>query len=64
MTAREVIVKEIEELPDECLGGLADYVERLRRGAALQAVPTALATEAVLAEDWLRPKEDEAWRDL
>jgi hypothetical protein len=27
-------------------------------------VPTALASVAVLAKDWLRPEEDEAWRDL
>ena len=26
--------------------------------------PTALASERVLAKDWLRPEEDEAWRDL
>jgi hypothetical protein len=32
--------------------------------AALRTVPTALASEAVLAKDWLRPEEDEAWRDL
>ena len=25
---------------------------------------TALASEAALAEDWLRPEEDEAWKDL
>jgi hypothetical protein len=25
---------------------------------------TALASERVLAKDWLRPEEDEAWQDL
>ena len=25
---------------------------------------TALASEAVLARDWLLPEEDEAWKDL
>ena len=25
---------------------------------------TAIASERVLAKDWLRPEEDEAWRDL
>lgn len=26
--------------------------------------PITLASEPVLAKDWLRPEEDEAWRDL
>ena len=64
MTAKEAVLKAVEDLPDDLLGDLADYVDRLRHKAALQAVPTALASEAVLAKDWLRPEEDEAWRDL
>ncbi len=64
MTAKEAIVRAVEDLPEECLEDLARYVEKLRQRAALHAVPTALASEAVLAKDWLRPEEDEAWRDL
>ena len=64
MTAKEAIVQAVEELPEECLDDLAHYVEALRHRAALRSVPTALASEAVLAKDWLRPEEDEAWRDL
>jgi hypothetical protein len=29
-----------------------------------RSLPTALASERVLAKDWLRPEEDEAWQDL
>ena len=64
MTAKEAIVQAVEELPEECLGDLAHYVEVLRHKTAMHAVPTALASEDVLANDWLRPEEDEAWRDL
>jgi hypothetical protein len=64
MTAKEAIVHAVEDLPDECLDDLAHYVDALRRRASLRAVPTALASETVLAKDWLRPEEDEAWRDL
>ncbi|MDQ2808958.1 MAG: hypothetical protein M3Z04_18945 [Chloroflexota bacterium] len=52
----------------------SQYVGALIRAAARQAVIEppdgsagllyALASEAVLAEDWLGPEEDEAWRDL
>ena len=64
MTVKEAIVQAVEDLPEECLDDLAHYVEALRHRAALGDVPTALASEAVLAKDWLRPEEDEAWRDL
>ena|SRR5829696_5050442 len=33
-------------------------------GSATEAHETALLSERVLARDWLRPEEDEAWRDL
>ena len=64
MTLKETIVQAVEDLPEDCLDDLAHYFESLRRRAALRAAPTALASEAVLAKDWLRPEEDEAWRNL
>ena len=64
MTAKEAIVQAVEDLPEDCLDDLAQYVETLRQRAALRAVPTALASQATLAKDWLRPEEDEAWQDL
>ena len=33
-------------------------------GPALPVAETALLSEAALAEDWLRPEEDEAWSYL
>lgn len=64
MTAKEAIVQAVEDLPDDCLDDLAHYVDALRQRASLRIVPTAPASEAVLAKDWLRPEEDEAWHDL
>lgn len=64
MTAKEAILSAMEGLPDECLEKLARHIEQLRQHVALQQAPTALASEASLAKDWLRPEEDEAWRDL
>jgi len=34
------------------------------RKTARGFLPTAMASERVLAKDWLRPEEDEAWQDL
>ncbi len=64
MTEKEAILKAVQELPDEWLGELGDYIESLQRRAVHQRVPTALASEHVLAEDWLTNEEDEAWQDL
>lgn len=64
MTTKEAILHAVEDLPEECLDDLAQYVDALRHKSALQSAPTALASEAVLAKDWLRPEEDEAWSDL
>jgi hypothetical protein len=64
MTAKEAVVQAVEDISDECLDDLAHYVDVLRKKTSLLAAPTSLASEAVLAKDWLRPEEDEAWRDL
>ena len=64
MTAREALLRTVEELPEEFLMELAEYAEKLRFKAAHSRVPTAMASQELLAQDWLRPEEDEAWRDL
>lgn len=64
MTGKQAILKAVEELPDDCLDELAEYVQLLKQKAVHQRAPTALASEQTLAKDWLRPEEDEAWRDL
>ena len=64
MTVKESLLQVVEELPSEYLCDLAEFAKRLRLKAAHREVPTALASEQVLARDWLRPEEDEAWKDL
>jgi hypothetical protein len=64
VTTREVILHAVEDLPSEYLDEVVNYLQALRLRTAHQNVPTALASESVLARDWLRPEEDEAWRDL
>jgi hypothetical protein len=64
MTAKEAILKAVEDLPEECLGELASYADLLRHRIPARSSPTAIASERVLASDWLRPEEDEAWKSL
>jgi hypothetical protein len=64
MTAKETLLQTVEELPPEFIVDLAEYAKQLRWKAAHREAPTALASQEVLAKDWLRPEEDEAWKDL
>jgi hypothetical protein len=45
-------------------GEVLDFVRFLKSKNGAEPLETALASEAVLGKDWLRPEEDEAWRDL
>ncbi len=38
--------------------------EETRQHPEKDELATHLASEKVLAKDWLRPEEDEAWKDL
>ncbi|HQU43643.1 MAG TPA: hypothetical protein PK867_12580 [Pirellulales bacterium] len=64
MTRKEAVLQEIEDLPDEFIGDVLEYIRRLRLQSAIQRSDAAVASEAVLAKDWLLSEEDEAWRDL
>lgn len=64
MTVKEAVLHEIEELSDEHAADVLGFIKQLKLQAALDRSETAIASEAVLAKDWLRDEEDEAWRDL
>jgi hypothetical protein len=59
---KELVIREIEDLPAPFLQQVLDFVRFLKMKAA--QLETALLSESTLSKDWLRPEEDEAWRDL
>ena len=63
---REKLQSELERIPDNLLGELHEYMRYLqfRTHQQSEAMQTAYASEAVLANDWNRPEEDQAWQDL
>ena len=63
MSKREIIVRELEVLPERDLDALLAFVRLLREGHAEAALPLN-AAESALAKDWLTPEEDLAWADL
>lgn len=64
MREKEAVIREIEDLPATLLDEVLDFARFLKRKAAQETVETARLSEQVLGRDWLRPEEDEAWRDL
>ncbi|MBI2487329.1 MAG: DUF2281 domain-containing protein [Deltaproteobacteria bacterium] len=64
MSKKELISKELDQIPESFLEEILDFIRFLRTKAAMEKLETAIASESSLQKDWLRPEEDEAWRDL
>jgi len=65
---RKMLVKKIEELPLYLLEEVANYISYVEYKKAkediLKTEEITLASEKSLSKDWLKPEEDEAWKDL
>jgi len=64
MEEKELIAKEIENIPEPYLTEILDFIHFLKTRALEQKMELALASEVSLKKDWLKPDEDEAWKDL
>lgn len=64
MHQKEILIREIDELPADLLQEVLDFVRFLKSQAVKERLETAILSEQVLGRDWLRPEEEEAWSDL
>lgn len=64
MSQKEVLIKEIEELPEEKLQEIIDFVRFLKSRQREEELGAALVSEPSLAKDWVKPEEEDAWSDL
>ncbi len=64
MQDKETVMREIDDLPETLLQEVLDFVRFLKIKTSRGSSETALFSETVLRKDWLKPEEDEAWRDL
>jgi hypothetical protein len=64
MDSKEIILKEIEQMPDTLLEEILDFIKFLKMKAAQEKFEIAIQSESLLKKDWLLPEEDEAWHDL
>jgi len=61
---RELLFDELQDCPEPLLVEVRDFVRFLKTKLAQEQFETALLSESSLQKDWLRPEEDDAWRDL
>ncbi|HBR18099.1 MAG TPA: DUF2281 domain-containing protein [Deltaproteobacteria bacterium] len=64
MSKKELLIHEIEQVPDFLLDEVLDFVHFLKTKAITEKLDTAIASESSLKKDWLKPEEDKAWQNL
>lgn len=64
MTKKDILYKEIEDIPENMLDEVLDFVEYLKSKVSKDKMETTLLSELALKKDWLLPEEDEAWKNL
>ncbi len=63
MSKRELVTREVRQLPDTDLDKLLAYIRSLKQSHGEAAMPT-LAAESSLTKDWLTSEEELAWAGL
>lgn len=65
---RKKVIEEVKKIPDNLVDAVYTYLKTIRsrkkRIKKKDIIETALASELILAKDWLKKEEDEAWKDL
>jgi hypothetical protein len=64
MTKIDLLIQEVRQVPDSLLDEVLDFVRFLKAKQSRGQLDTAIASESVLAKDWLKPEEDAAWQAL
>jgi len=64
VTKKELLLNEIEQVPESLLDEVLEFINFLKAKIIKERLDTAIASETSLRKDWLRPEEDEAWRNL
>ena len=64
MGNKELLVRELEQVPEPYIDEVLDFVHFLKAKIIREGIAIASASENSLAKDWLRPEEEDAWRSL
>jgi len=63
MIDKNILIREIETLPPHIINEVFIFIGYLKTRNG-QMADITLASEQVLAQDWLTPEEEAAWADL
>lgn len=64
MSTRDLIVKELDVLPEPLQQEVFNFVRFLRMRSNNETFNGLVASETVLAREWETPAEDAAWQNL
>ncbi len=64
MGKKELLINEIEQVPEPFLDEVLDFIHFLKTKIVRERMDTAIASESSLSKDWMKPAEDEAWQNL
>lgn len=64
MSTQELIIKEVEKLPESLQREVYDFARFLREKFGDQSFDGLLLSESALRKDWDTPEEDAAWANL
>ena len=64
MTTRDVLLKEIQQVPEPLLQEGLDFIRFVQGKVVGSRFETAVASEPSLGKGWLKPQEDGARQDL
>lgn len=64
MSKKDILLKEIEQVPEPYLDEVLDFIRFLKTKNVKEKMQLTIASETSLAKDWLKPEEDEAWQNL
>lgn len=64
MNAKELLLKEVENLPEFILEEVWEFLQSLKIKYDKNKLEASLLSESALQKDWLKSEEDEAWQNL
>lgn len=64
MGKKELLINEIEHVPDPLLDEILDFIRFLKSKLTREKLDTAIMSESSLKKDWIKQEEDEAWQNL
>jgi len=64
MTKKELLINEIDKIPENLIDEVIDFVQFLKTKKIKENLEITIASESSLRKDWLSEEEEKAWQSL